>query len=349
MGEFLSIFIAGFEDTVLRHIPRELGGAEMIHISGGFAHYKYAGKPEFVARLPFINNSFAVLTKYQGAGNKFDKLVRDSAKKTFRHIGEYKSFRVRFSNENQFEKVPKSLMELAESVIIKNCGMYADRMKPKCEFWFIIRRDGRGYLGQLLNKRGGAGPGSGAGTRAGPGSGPGANLSGGELRPELACLLCLDLEFGKSAVVCDPFAGYGAIPIHIQKYCEYDKIYVSDIDARLVARLKRGALGRGAGVVISCADAARLNHIDDASVDLIVTDPPWGFVGEYSDIVDLYRRAFAEMRRIIKAGGKIALLTGRPAETTDAARRNALSVLSRVNVLVNGKKASVFTLGKKAT
>ena len=328
MAEFLSIFIAGFEDVVARHIPRELGGAEILHIGGGFAHYKYTGKPAFVARLPFINNSFVLLTQYRGAGATFDKLVNDSAKKTFRSIGEYRSFRVRFSMENQFEKVPNRLTELAEAAIMKNCGMRTDRTRPECEFWYIIRRDGRGYLGQLLTRP------------------KGENPDKGELRPELACLLCLDCEFGKSTVVCDPYAGYGAIPAYIKKNLEYGKIYVNDIDVTLVNRIKKGPLGGDPDVTLSCVDAAHMKHIGDGSVDFVITDPPWGFVGNYSDISDFYRRALTEFKRIIKASGKIVLLTGRPSEIAGAARYNALNVISRANILVNGKKASVFTLRK---
>ena len=329
MADYVSIFIAGFEETVMRHIPRELGGAEMLHVGGGLAHYKYAGKPAYVARLPFVNNSFAILTQYRGAGATFEKLVNDSAKKTFRAIGEFKNFRVCFSMENQFEKVPKRLTDLAEAAIIRNCGMYAERTRPECEFWYIIRRDGRNFLGQLLTRQ-----------RSGA-------LNGGELRPELACLLCLDCGFGKSAVICDPYAGYGAIPNYVQKYCEYAKLYVNDIDAKLVNRMKKGPLGKDAGVVLTCADAAHLKHIGDASVDFVVTDPPWGFVGEYGDISDFYRRALAELKRIVAVGGRIVLLTGKPSEMAGAARYNALDVRSRLNILVNGKKASVFTLGKR--
>ena len=333
MAEFVSLFVSGFEGTVSRHIPRELGGAEIIRVSGGLAHYKYAGKPEFVARLPFINNSFVVLAKYRGAGLAFDKIVYDTAKKTFRHVGNYKSFRVRFSLEGQFEKVPKSLFEIAESAIMRNCEMHVNRVKPECEFWFIVRRDGSSYFGQLLGGKPGGKPNSG-------------ELNSGELRQELAGLLCLDCEFDKSTVVCDPFAGYGSIPLYIHNHCEYDKMYVNDIDAGLVSRLSKGVLGRDARVKITRADAAGLSHIGRSSVDIVITDPPWGYVGQYGDISEFYRGALKELKRIIKPDGRIVLLTGRPAEFTGAARHCGLNVLDRINILVNGKKAGVFTLGK---
>ena len=315
-----------------RNIAYELGGAEILYVGDGFACFKYAGKPEFVARLPFINNSFAVITKYRGGGMTFEKMVRGAAKKTFRQAVDGRSFRVRFSMENQFVKVPVNVLEMAEWAISKNCEMGVDRMRPGCEFWFIIRRDGPAYFGQLLTKRH---------DKRG-----GAALNSGELRPELACLLCLDHVFDASTVVCDPYAGYGAIPLHIQRQCKYKTMYVNDRDAGLVGRLKKTALGRGSGVVITCGDAVDLRHIAAGSVDLVVTDPPWGYVGKYGDIPDFYRRALAELKRIVKEEGEIVLLTGIPAVLTGAAKHSKLKVRSRRNILVNGKKAAVFTLHK---
>ena len=403
MAEYISNYIAGFEDTVSRNILRELGGAEIIHVSGGFIHFTYSGKPEYVARLPFINNSFVVITKYGGgsgggsggsggsgsggsgggggAGLTFEKMVRDVIRKTFRQIGGNKSFRIRFTLENKFEKVPSRVIELAELAVIENCDIRVDRLKPDCEFWFIIRREGIGFFGQLLKKRssgvqnvnGGKqeGNSSGANIRDGnssdanmrdgsgganmrDGNSGGANMrdsvgsakpNAGQLRPELACLLCLDCELDKNTVVCDPFAGYGSIPLHIQQSRKFARMYVNDSDANLVGRLRKTSLGRAPGVVITCADAiAGLGHIADASVDYIITDPPWGFEGNYGDIKDFYHSALSGLKRIMKANGRMVLLTGRPDEMAAAAKRNAMRVISRNNILVNGKKASVFII-----
>ena len=418
MAEYLSIFIPGFEEVVSRWIPRELGGAEILYINGGLAYYRYAGKPEFVAKLPFINNSFVVIDRYKGAGVTFEKMARAASKKTLRKEGappacssgnprryapppsteggmfdapgapshrahETKvrgtsrtpsptinapptawnasvpvgrdapgapspgaaGFRVRFSNENTFEKVPKNILEMAEQTIARNYGLYVDRLHPKHEYWFIMRRDEPAYFGRLLKKAAGAKP------------------QKGELRPELACLLCLDCEFNKTTVVCDPYAGYGSIPLHIHKNLPYAKLYVSDSDSALVANLRKTQLGGApgasrptgtvasggadAGVDVTCADATNLKHIGDGAVDYIITDPPWGFVGNYGDISDFYRRAVLEMKRILKPSGAIVLLTGAPAAMADAAARARLTVTSRRNILVNGKKAAVFKLASR--
>jgi tRNA G10 N-methylase Trm11 len=244
------------------------------------------------------------------------------------------SFRVRFSRENVFEKVPRRVAELAEQMIINGSDMVVDRFRPKHEFWFIIRRDGAGYFCRLLKKR------------KSDGRLFADELRKGELRPELACLLCIDCEFSNSTVICDPFAGSGAIPAYIQRHCDYKRIYVSDIDAGLAAELKNTRLGRDSKIVIKRADAANLSHIRDGGVNLIVTDPPWGQFGGYRDIAGLYKRAFAEMARILADSGEIVLLSGAPAETASAASAASLRVVSKVNILVSGKKACVYTFEK---
>ena len=418
MAEYISNFIAGFEGVVPQNILHELGGAEILRVSSGFVHFRYAGKPEFVASLPFINNSFSVIASFGGgrgsgmgsggggggsngkdsgrgrkhggsanhpgdagrpggrplqvvhggvgvaplgdpadvryrAGLTFDKMVQVAARKSFRLIGNGKSFRVRFSNENRFEKVPNRVLELAESAILENCDIKINRLRPDCEFWFIIRRDGVGFFGQLLKKTviekqsirsyrdlerktGGSLEQRQAG-----------KLNDGELRPELACLLCIDSKIDKSTVVCDPFAGYGAIPLYIHNYCQYAKMYVNDIDAGLVKRLRKTELGSDTRAIITCSDTTEeLSHIGDASVDLIVTDPPWGLVGKYGDIAEFYRRALTVLKRVLKVGGNMVLLTGMPEQMAAAAKWSKMDVISRVNILVNGKKACVFTLKK---
>jgi len=386
MAEYISQFITGFEEKVSRWIPRELGGAEIQYINGGLAYYKYTGKPEFVAKLPFVNNSFTVISKYNGTNLTFEKMAYDAAGKTLRQSGGIKtggrgvgggsggsggrgknkydsfgeaetSFRVRFSREGQFEKVPFGVLEAAERAIAVNYGLYVDRDRPDHEFWFILRRGEPGFFGRLLKK---------------PAA---ARLNKGELRPELAGMMCLDCAFDKNTVVCDPFAGYGSIPLYIQKHYPYKKMYVNDYDRELAIYLKKTRLGRDAKVMITQSDAlppvaanksgsmpaaaanksgvaaipnqanaAALGHIGGGTVDLVITDPPWGFVGQYGDIKDFYRRALTEIKRILKDSGRAVILTGIPSEMAGAARSASLEIASRENILVNGKKAAVYTL-----
>jgi 23S rRNA G2445 N2-methylase RlmL len=105
-------------------------------------------------------------------------------------------------------------------------------------------------------------------------------------------------------------------------------------------------------------DALGLSHIADASVDLVVTDPPWGFWdgdayrGERS-IDALYRGMLAEFSRILRVGGRAFVLTGAKGEFESAARASAAfapcvdAERFRTDILVNGKKSAVYALKKR--
>ena len=351
-----------------RHIPRELGGAAITGVESGFVRFRYAGKPEYVAALPFISNSYKIILSFRDNDLTFRGMVKKAAGANFKLAGDPGGFRVRFSKENRFEKVPREIMIAAEKAVTRNCGIRPDRLKPALEFWLIIRRGGIGYFAQLLKKETNAklnkgeqftaklnkgeqfttklNKGEQFTSKLNKGEQFTAKLNKGELRPELACLLCLDCGIGSTSVVCEPFAGYGAIPLYIQRHCEYDRMFVSDVDSGLIEYLSTTRLGADPKIEIVCSDAAGLGHIADSSVDFVITDPPWGFASEYRDIAALYARSFAEIARIIKDTGKIVVLTGKPAEAAEAARKARLSAGSRINILVNGKKASVFTFSR---
>ena len=326
--EYITGFVTGFEDTVAKHLPRLLKGANIIKVYNGLAHYAYAGNPSKVAGLPFANNSYRVISAFRENSLTFDKMVGRASKKPFRHVGTHRTFRIRFSSENKFVNVQKSLMETAERTVISNCGLKTDRLNPDTEFWHIIRREGTGYFGQLLKKRGAV------------------RLNKGELRPELVSLLCLDLGISRQSVICDPYAGSGAIPIYIQGNYSYRRMYVNDIDEKCYGNLKSSKLGRDPNVIITCADAADLRHIEDGAVDVVISDPPWGFYDRRGDMTEFYVGALTELKRIATAGGRVTLLTGKPDEMDEAAGRVSLIIRSRINILVNGKKACVFTMAK---
>ena len=125
----------------------------------------------------------------------------------------------------------------------------------------------------------------------------------------------------------------------LQKDSHAKKIYVSDIDEDKVKRLSFGPQ-----VEICKADVFELSHIQDNSIDSIITDPPWGLWENIPDIEDFYNRMFVSFKRVLKPNGKMTILTARTVEFENAVKKAGLTIKDSLHTLVNGKKATLYGL-----
>jgi len=284
---------------------------EILQVYNGLIHYRGH------SNVPFFNNSFHVLRFFEGKHLSFQRMVPEDKLRCPISEG---SFRVRFSQSNQFVKVDRQVSLRAERAIAQATHLKLDRLNPTTELWYVIRDEGIGFYGQLLRKR--------AATEK--------NLRPGELRPEFAYLMCLCANPAEQSVVLDPFAGYGAIPAQIARHFPFGKLIVSDNDPEKVKALPGGAF---------CWDALHLSEIANASVDLIVTDPPWGYYGNIDDIALFYEKMLLEFKRVLKQNGRAVILCARKEEFQRAvARTGAFAIERTIHTLVNGKKAGVYVL-----
>jgi len=352
--KYLATFAPGFEIAVGDLLERTLPDCVNLVLSSGMALFSHSADIETVTSLAFFNNVFLILREWNTAASPFHDLVKSSAGKS--DLAAYKeplvalatlassgggSFRVRFSKENQFTSVDKSLMEFSEQFISRVTGLRADRMEPGIEFWYIIRREGRSFFAARLTKK----------------TSTEKYLAKGELRPEIAQLLAGIARIGDDdRVLLDPFAGYGAIPEQLSILRHDAIIHASDIDPNLTASLaNRFSLKKN--VSVHTGDALHLEWLEDASVDLVVTDPPWGFwdddayKGERS-IERLYDGMLKEFDRVLTPGGRAFVLTGAKREFAEAVgnsaafRPSAAKEHFRTDILVNGKKSAVFALAR---
>jgi len=356
--KYLATFAPGFEVAVGDLLGRTLPDCGNPVLSSGMALFSHSADIEAVSSLAFFNNVFLILREWNTAASPFHDLVKSSAGKS--DLGSYKeplvaladnagpgvnsgigSFRVRFSKENQFTSVDKNLMDFSEQFISRVTGLRADRMEPGIEFWYIIRREGRSFFAARLTKK----------------ASIEKYLAKGELRPEIAQLLAGMARIGDGdRVLCDPFAGYGAIPEQLSILRTDAIIHASDIDPNLTAELsRRFALKKN--VSVHTGDALRLEWLEDASVDLVVTDPPWGFwdddayKGERS-IERLYEGMLKGFDRVLSSHGRAFVLTGAKREFAEAVENSAAFAQSagkehfRTDILVNGKKSAVFSLAR---
>lgn len=326
MSEYISSFITGFDEVIKRALPLLLKGVKIIAVYDGLIHYSYKGNPQFIKDIIFFNNSFRVIKKYRGSDLEFSKMVSRVEVQNKPRTQRMSTFRVRFLLENQFSKVDRQITALAEKKVCKETGMFVDRVNPQHEFWYIIRSENVGFYVELLRKR----------------KTTEKTLNKGELRPEFAFLMCVFANIRNSDVICDPFAGYGAISQQLLENFTVNYLYVNDIDKTLVGRLKKLPQLQKDGVTILCEDALQLHSIKDNSIDIVITDPPWGYYEQIEDITFFYTKMIQNFRRILKPQGKAVVLSARKTELIVASQNEHIRIVKQIDTLVNGKKAAIF-------
>jgi hypothetical protein len=348
-GRYLATFAPGFEGVIADLLSRHLPGSVDVRVFDGMALFSLPGSLPDVRHLAFLNNLFLVLREWNTSSSGFADLSKAAAGKSdlSARAGEIaalagSSFRVRFSKENQFCSVDKSVTEYAERSIAKLTGLASDRENPGMEFWFIIRRENLSFFAARLTKK------------------PSTEkyLEKGELRPEIVQLVTALARLApEDRVLLDPFAGHGAIPEQLALAQRGAVVHASDIDPALGAVLARRFSGNGK-VRVHTGDALHMDWIAPGSVDVIVTDPPWGFWDSDSykgdsSIENLYRGMLAEFARVLSVRGRALVMTGAKNEMLSAVLASpefalcAGSAGFRTDILVNGKKSAVFALSKQ--
>lgn len=348
-NRFLATFAPGFEGIIESLLIRSIPSATGIQISSGLILFDFTGSIESVISLAFFNNIFLIVQQWDVNTHSFEDMVKasTSTKKKSRLADFFSSvpgqsgnsFRVRYSKENQFCSVDKKVMLSAEQYITSQTRLMPDRLNPDFEFWYIIRREKYSFFTFCLTKK----------------QSTDKYLAQGELRPEIVQLIvALARVTAQDKIILDPFAGYGSIPEHLSSVQGDALVYASDLDTERITDLEKRFSGKKRISVRGC-DATHLDYIADGSVDLVVTDPPWGFwesdgyVQEKS-IDILYAKLLSELQRILNSRGRAVILTGAKKEFALAVANSAvfehcaLDAGFKTDILVNGKKSAVFVL-----
>lgn len=329
MAEFVSTFTTGFKKVVEKNLPEIVSGCKILNIFDGIVHYKFNGNSHDLEKVVYFNNTFFVIKSWCNFSGNFSTMVNDFCSENKYLLISKGSFRTRFVRENQFEKIDKKLVIKVEENVLKRSKLKIDRVSPSTEIWFDIRREGFAFCGQLISKR----------------EFTEKNLNKGELRPELAYLMCCFAEINENDVIAEPFCGYGSIPIQLAKKFHFLHLYVSDIDEEKITALKeKKYFKQNDFVSIDVQDAFSLKQIKDNSVDVIISDPPWGFFEDVGDISLFYDKMFCSFKRILKNDGKMIILSARKVELEYAAEKNNYKIIEKVDTLVNGKKACVYMI-----
>lgn len=329
MAEYVSSFITGFQDVVKKDLVQRLPSCKIISIYDGLVHYQYAGNSRDLENIIYFNNTFFVLKTWKGKGLNFPSMVGAVSSEKKYYLINKGSFRVRFSQENQFAKVDKNIARRAEETVLQNSRLTLDRLSPTTEIWYSIRREGFAFCGQLITKR----------------EFTEKNLNKGELRPEIAYLISSFADIQKDDVILEPFCGYGSIPVQLVKKFHFSKLYASDIDNEKISMNRRKKqLKNNPCLDLRQADAFNLSHIEDKSINLVITDPPWGFYEDIGDVKTFYKKMFASFDRILKDEGRIVILSARKEELEEVVSELGYKIEACLHTLVNGKKAGLYKI-----
>ena len=331
MAEFVSSFITGFQSVVEADLTKRFKNLKIINLYDGLIHYRYDGDSRELEKIIYFNNTFFVLKSMKGKGLSFPSLVGAVTSSKNYFLVNKGSFRIRFVQENQFAKVDKSFTRRAEDYVLANSKLKLDRLSPTNEVWFSIRREGFAFCGELISKR----------------EFTEKNLNKGELRPEIAYLICCFAEINSEDTILEPFCGYGSIPVQLAKKFRFKKLFISDIEKERVELTKsRKQISQVPQEIIDCrtADALQLSHIEDKSISLVITDPPWGFYEDIGDISDFYTKMFTSLNRVLSDQGRLVILSARKEELEQTAAAAGFKIKNSLHTLVNGKKAGLYYL-----
>lgn len=132
----------------------------------------------------------------------------------------------------------------------------------------------------------------------------------GSLKASVASAMVQSATLSKGQWVLDPFCGSGTILIEaIQQGIQ---AIGGDINPDVLAFAGLNAMEAGISQQTNQWDARAL-PIKTASVNCIVSNPPWGRqITVDASLKRLYQASFAEMQRVVKVGGEIILLTTLP-------------------------------------
>lgn len=169
----------------------------------------------------------------------------------------------------------------------------------------------------------------------------------GSLRPTIARALALLTRPEDHDIFLDPMCGAGTIAIERALAGRYALIRGGDIDERAVADALENFGNRHKPRDIYHWDARRM-PLPNRSVDKVATNPPWGRqIGSRSELHALYGAALAEIDRVLRPNGLVAILTSEWNALKTALAPTDLTTIEHLkNIAVLGRRADIFVAQK---
>jgi tRNA (guanine6-N2)-methyltransferase len=161
------------------------------------------------------------------------------------------------------------------------------------------------------------------------------------LRPSVAAAMAW-LSSPNDDVVLDPMCGAGTILIERAHLGRYKMLLGGDSDPDAMDAARANVGPRYKPIELKPWDAAQM-PLEDASVDKIITNLPWGIKsGRRADNRRLYPRLIAEFKRVLRPGGKMVLLTAETFLMRDLIARGLLRADRMFAVAILGRSAAIY-------
>lgn len=337
---YASSYISGMGSIVEKALKEQVTDVNILQNMDGFIIYKTYQSSK-ITTLKFFNNTFLLISKtninpgqnFQHSVNALLKKIQidNNAIKSVINTSKIKTFKIIAIDKNQPSTIDYSKIKSLENQIEKVVGIKTSFKKHDLDFIFMKRNDNLiMFLLKLTYNRITE-----------------KSLNQGELRPELAYLLSYISNIQANDVVMDPFCGYGSIPKQIVKNFKYQMIFASDIDDNLIKKFKLEYKNNNKKLFIKQRDALDLSYFQNSFIDKIITDPPWNIYNKTEEnFKSFYLKMLHEFYRILKTNGICTILMGNTIDFDNVLKTTKFIVEDKFNILVNGKKASVYKLIK---
>lgn len=343
MNYYYSTFVPGLLEPVKDSLLRALKHCHVRVELDGLIAYETNAEVDDIRNLGFVTNTFRILKSYpqdtrRTIINMASQVLADRSIRIRPVPTDGKgtqTFRVITSVANHLVPLDQRLMKQLEHKISSQTRLRPNRSKPDHEFWLLQRSEGFGFFALRISHH----------------KSYDKALQKGELRPELANILCRLSRPSHGELFLDPFCGSGAIPLQRARF-PVGLIFASDSDHQKIDSLKQRIrkLGLEKKIIARCESALELRRYQDGSIHKIVTDPPWGhFESTQIPLNEFYDRMLAEFCRLLAPEGMLVVLTAQDAilETTIQKNASKLETLKKFNILLSGKKAVIYVLQRK--
>ncbi|MGL5811606.1 MAG: TRM11 family SAM-dependent methyltransferase [Nocardioides sp.] len=324
---YLIQFPAGATALAERAVLADFANAKIEYGDDSALVFESSSQLQSAHSVPYAKNVFAIhaqTPRRNALASSVSRLA--TAIPNLRDPRNPPGFRLMYHIDGQLVSCDPRARQALERSVATASGL---RLTPRgqCqEFWIIGRRELEVlYFGQRLRDEN-----------------PPTKAKGA-LSVELSALLVAASEPSSTDVFLDPFAGSGALVL-ARLRSPAKSITYSDLALRSHRTEFAPALARNRKVKLLAEDAFELPSIRTGSVDVVVTDPPWGEhdreIGDYGNFADQMAASFA---RVLKpqSGRAVVLVNRRNEEVlTKALVAGGLDIYDTTQLLVNGHPAS---------